>query len=74
MARMLKDKEFFSYDNYVWAFSELKNRFPNAAENVYIAGSSTALIMFVREIAQKLYSEQELAMLMYGEMRAEFLN
>lgn len=73
MSRMLKDKEFFSYENYVWAFSELKNRFPNAAENVYIAGSSTALIMFVREIAKKLYSEQELAMLMYGESYADAL-
>lgn len=67
MARMLKNKYIFNYENYVWAFSELKSRFPNAAENVYIAGSSTALIIFVREIARQLYSEQEVAMLMYGE-------
>lgn len=69
MTRMLRDKRFFSYENYVWAFSELKKRFPDASENVYIAGSATALIMFVREIAKILYSEQDLARMMYGESR-----
>lgn len=42
-------------------------------ENVHIAGSDTVLIMFVREIAKKLYSEQELAMMMYGENYADVL-
>lgn len=67
MKKMLNDKAFFSYPNYVHMFSEMQTRYPKAAENVYIAGFSTVLMSFVREIARKMYSEQTLALLMYGE-------
>lgn len=67
IARMLKNREFFSYENYVWAYSELHARYPAAAENIYVKSSAAATVAFAREIAKKMYSEQGLAMLMYGE-------
>lgn len=67
IARMLKNRDFFSYENYVWAYSELHARYPAAAENIYAKGSAAATVAFALEVAKKMYSEQELAMLMYGE-------
>lgn len=73
IARMLKSKEFFSYENYVWAYTELHTRFSTAAENIYVKDSTAVTVAFSREIAKKIYSEQELAMLMYGESYADVL-
>lgn len=73
IARMLKSKDFFSYENYVWAHTELHARYSTAAENIYVKDSTAVTVAFAREIAKKIYSEQELAMLMYGESYADVL-
>ena len=67
MLKMLYNKAFFSYSYYARMFSDMQVRYPNAAENIYIADSTTGLMPFVRECVRKLRSERALAMLMYGE-------
>lgn len=66
VSRMLKSKAFFCYENYCLAYRELMERFPAATENPYIRQSETELLMFSRELCRRLFSEQELAMALYG--------
>lgn len=74
IVRMLKDKEFFSYKNYLWIMEELWGRYPEVAENRYVRNADSPAISFSREVVRKKYSEQELAMLMYGENYADVLS
>lgn len=69
--RMLKDRRFFSYENYLRLMEELQKRYPNAADNVYIRDTEAPVMAFSREIAKKIYSEYELTLLMYGEKRSD---
>lgn len=69
--RMLKDRRFFSYENYLKLMEELRTRYPNAAENIYIRDTEAPAMAFSREISKRIYSEQELALLMYGENRTD---
>lgn len=50
---------------------ELRTRYPNAAENIYIRDTEAPAMAFSREISKRIYSEQELALLMYGENRTD---
>lgn len=43
MINMINNRTFFSYENYVKLFGELQERYPNVAENVYIAETTTAV-------------------------------
>lgn len=67
MKKMINNKAFFSYSNYVRLFSEIQKRYPDIAENIYIAGDTTVLMSFVRVVAGRMCSERALAILMYGE-------
>ncbi len=68
MVRMITDKASFSYQNYVRMFFELQKRYPDVADNIYIAASTTVLTLFMRVITRELCSEQALATLMYEKV------
>lgn len=67
MIKMIRNRTFFSYENYLRLFSELHKRYPNVAENIYIAEATSDVAVFMRETARSLYTERELKLLMYGE-------
>lgn len=67
IARMIKNKDYFSYKNYEWAYRELLERYPLIGENPYVWQSKAELLMFSRELSKRLFFEDELAMALYGD-------
>lgn len=67
MIRMIQSRDFYSYENYLWAYSELLERYPRVFENPYVVQTDTAHIVFSRELCKRLFTEQELLAALYGE-------
>ena len=65
ISKMLRGRAFFSYKNYLDAYCELSARYECAAENSYVQASNTPLIIFSRIVAEQLFNEKELVMMMY---------
>lgn len=65
--RMIGDKKFFSYDNYLWAYQETLYRYPNVFQNKYVLNTGADWVLFSIELVKRKFSKVELAMALYGE-------
>ena len=72
--RMILDKNFFSYENYLLAYQEVGERYPNILQNIYVLTSEAELIKFSIELFKRIFSKKELAMAMYGDSYADVLD